>query len=437
MTDPDSTFHTAPLDPELADAVAAHGLTVARVDDDDRERTDGWFGAVARAFLETERTEIQRQTFFTAARYRRKLGVYDPLAPEAAVPVATFASWGTELTVPGGVLDACAISDVTVAPTHRRRGLLRALMAGELHTAVAQGLAVATLTASDAAIYGRFGFGPAVSVASWRIDSRRAGWVGPTPSGRIDFVAREHGRRIAEDLHARVRVLRPGEVIVPDDLWDRLFGTRPDADKADRLRVVQYRSAAGGIDGLAVYTVTEDDADYTASALDLVHLLAATDDAYAALWRFVLSMDLIGTVRASELSVDEPLWWMIADQRAATITVRDHHYTRILDVPAALAARRYDVADQIALEVSDPLEIAGGAYLLTTQDDGSAEVEVLDDPPLGVPVARTGIAELSMLLVGGVSAATLARAGRLRTDDPARIARLFASVVPPRLSFWY
>ena len=148
-------------------------------------------------------------------------------------------------------------------------------------------------------------------------------------------------------------------------------------------------------------------------------------------------MENIGTIRAPGLAVDEPLWWMIADQRAATITVRDHHHVRILDVPAALAARRYDVADTVAIEVVDPLEIAGGPFVLTTDVDGAGFVEVADEPPLGLPSLRLGIAELSALLLGGVSAVTLARAGRIETDVPERIARIFQTVSAPRLSFWY
>lgn len=200
---------------------------------------------------------------------------------------------------------------------------------------------------------------------------------------------------------------------------------------------MQYASPSGEVDGIALYTVTENEDDFTESSLGLQVLLAATDEAYAGLWRFFLSMDLIGTIRAPGLAVDEPLWWMIADQRAATITVRDHHYVRILDVPAALAARRYDVADTVAIEVVDPLEIAGGPFVLTTDVDGAGFVEVADEPPLGLPSLRLGIAELSALLLGGVSAVTLARAGRIETDDPERIARIFQTVSAPRLSFWY
>ncbi|MCT9820602.1 GNAT family N-acetyltransferase [Microbacterium sp. W1N] len=431
-------FHSAPLDEQLTAAITGQGLEVRRVDDAVRAETDPWLDAVGRGFLDSERNDTQREAFFDRTAYRRKIGVYDAAGAEPALPVATFASWESQLTVPGGTVPACAISSVTVAPTHRRRGLLSAVMAGELRTAVSQGFPLAALTVSESGIYGRFGFAPAAAAAHWEIAVRRARWIGPTPAGRIDFVSRETGRALAPGLHERTRLASPGEIDMPGGHWDRAFGTRPDADKPERLRVVQYRSAEGDdIDGLAVYSVSENHDDYAASTVDISMLLAATDDAYAALWRFFLSMDLIGTIRAGELAVDEPLWWMISDQRAAKITVRDHQYLRVLDVPAALAARRYDVADAVALEVDDPLDIAGGAFVLTVDDDGRAEVDAVDAPPPGIPSVRLGVAELSALLLGGVSPVTLARAGRLQADDPERLARLFAAPAAPRLSFWY
>lgn len=435
MSSLDATFHTADLDESLSASFAAQGLRVARVGDEDTAGSYAWTDAVARGFLDGERNDVQRRTAFELNGYRRKIGVYDDAGVDAAVPVATFASWGAELAVPGGTVPACAVSSVTVAPTHRRRGILSRVMASELRTAAGAGYPVAMLTVTESGIYGRFGFAPAAHAAHWKIDVRRARWSGPDAPGRIDFISREEGRRVAPALHDRVRLTTPGEIDMPGGHWDRAFGTRADAEKAEARRVVQYRSPGGEVEGLAIYTVTENHDDYAASTVTIVQLIAATDAAYAALWKFFLSMDLIGTISASELSVDEPLWWMISDQRAATITVRDHQYVRVLDVPAALRARSYDVDDTIALEVTDPLGIADGVFVLTAGEQ--AEVEPVDSAPVGVPLVRLGVPELSALLLGGVSAATLARAGRLETGDPARIARVFASTTTPRLSFWY
>ncbi|WP_282838237.1 GNAT family N-acetyltransferase [Microbacterium flavum] len=441
MTDLAAQFRAAPLDAATTTSLAAHGLGARVVDDTARADLDRWHDAVARGFLEGEPDDKQHEGFAAvSAPTRRKVGVYDAAGPQPDLPVATFASWVSELTVPGGAVPASAISAVTVAPTHRRRGILSAVMAGELRTAAGLGVPAAVLTVSESTIYGRFGFAPAAAAASWRLDVRRARWIGPRPAdpaGRIDFVTRAQGRDLAPALHERIRRASPGEISMPGGHWERFFGLRPDAEKPGRTRVAQYRSAGGEVDGLVLYSVTEDTEDFTASTLDVAFLLAATDEAYAALWRFLLSMDLVATIRASELAPDEPLWWMIADQRAATITLRDHQYVRILDVPAMLRARSFDVADTVAFEVTDPLEIAGGTFVLTTDSTGVADVDVVDDPPVGVPLVRLGIVELSALLLGGVSAVTLARAGRLDADDPERIARLFQTVTAPRLSFWY
>lgn len=437
MTDLIASHHDAPVDPDLVAALAERGLDVRREHDADRAQIRGWQEAVARGFLDAEPTELQRDTSFARGGYRRKIGVHDPQAPEPQVPVATFASWVADLSLPGGAtLPACAISAVTVAPTHRRQGLLRGLMGGELRTAASLGVPIAALTVSESGIYGRFGFGPAAPVTSWRIDVRRAGWIGPQPEGRIDFVPRDRARELVAALHERVRRGSAGEIALADDHADRKTRTRPDAEKPGELRALQYRSPDGRIDGVVTYTARENHDDFAASSLHVVSLIAATDDAYAALWRFLLSMDLIGTIEAHELSVDEPLWWMIADQRAARITLRDHHYLRILDVPAVLSARHYDRADRVVLDVTDPFGFTTGRHVLDIGTDGRATVTAGDGGG-DDPVVRLGVAELSAILLGGVSAATLARAGRVHADDPERLARLFAWPVAPRLSYWY
>lgn len=239
MTDPARIHHDAPVDPQASAAVEAAGLRVRRVDDADRAQVFSWIDVVARGFLDGEPSETQRESSFERNAYRRRLGVYDEAAPHPEKPVATFASWAAELTVPGSAaVPACAISAVTVAPTHRRRGLLRELMAGELRVAAALGMPLAALTVSESSIYGRFGFGPAAHAASWTIRTRRAAWIGPEAPGRIDFVSRERGREVVEALHERVRRSSPGEVDMPGGHWDRFFGTRPDAEKPGSTRVL-------------------------------------------------------------------------------------------------------------------------------------------------------------------------------------------------------
>lgn len=429
----------ASLDEAASAWLAGQGLRLHRVSHDDRAVLDRWVDAAGRGFLNAERTDVHYQAVFDHLGYRRKLGVYDPAAPDADIPVATFASWVADLTVPGAVTaPACAISTITVAPTHRRRGIARAMMAGELRRAAAAGVPIAVLTASESTIYGRYGFAPAAAAANWIIDVQRVTWIGPVPVGRVDYISRERLSQLAPGLHERARLAAPGELAMPGGHWERFARTRLDADDPGKARAVQYADREGVVRGLALYTAEENDDDFARSTVHVSYLLADGPDAYAALWRFFVQMDLIGEVRANELALDEPLLWMISDQRAATITVRDHQYVRLLDVPAALERRRYGAPGVLALDVSDPLDIAGGRFMLRVDEAGWGTVTPWDgDAPEGAVTVRLGVTELSAAYLGSVSLATLAAAGRVQATDAEAAARVMSWHHAARLSFWY
>ncbi|QKJ21122.1 GNAT family N-acetyltransferase [Microbacterium hominis] len=427
-------------DPVSRDRLAAGGLDLRVEDRTDAQGYAAWLQVAARGFLDGERTQEQVDAAFERSGYRRRSAVYDPAAAMPEAPVATIASWIGGLTVPGGrAVPSCAVSAVTVSPTHRRRGIARALLEGELRAAAAAGVPLAMLTVSESTLYGRYGFAPAALSASWRIDTKRARWAGPQPEGRVDFVPRARLRELAPALHERVRLSRPGEIDVPAGHWDGMAGTLPGAKDPGRTRAIQYADAGGEVRGVALYSVHGNDDDFTKASVTIGYLLAETDDAYAALWRFFVEMDLVAQVRADEQSVDEPLRWMIDDQRAAVVTIADHQYVRVLDVPAALTARSYGAPGTLALQVEDPLGIAGGEFLIEVDAQGAAEVHAgtAGDARAGAVPVALGIAELSAMYLGGVSAIALAAAGRIRTPDPAAVARVFGWHQVPRLSIWY
>ena len=435
-------FRTAPVDALSRERLTAIGLE-PRLAPADSASFGDWLQVVSRGFLGEERTDEQVAAVRERSGYRRNTGIYDPSAPMAEAPAATITSWIAGLTVPGGVtIPSCAISDVTVSPTHRRRGIARQMLEGELRVAAAAGAPTAMLTVSESTLYGRYGFAPAAAAASWRIDVKRASWIGPVPDGRVDFVSRETARALIEPLHERVRVRDAGEIGLGAGWWDTFAGTRPDAEHARATRAIRYADADGVVRGVAVYSVRENDDDSTKATVTIGYLLAETGDAYAALWRFFVELDLVGEVRAEELAVDEALLWMLSDQRAATVTVRDHQYLRILDVPAALEARRYGAAGRLVLDVADPLDLAGGRFLLEVDASGVGRVSALGADESGDGVADAvrvalGIAELSAAYLGGVSLATLVAAGRVQTTDAAAAARVLSWHVAPRLSIWY
>lgn len=434
-----TTAHAlADIDPQSASSLRTHGLEARVASSDDVPAADAWLAVVRRGFLDPEPTTEELDASRERLAYRRKTGVYDATAPMPEEPVATIASWISELSVPGGRgIPSCAISSVTVAPTHRRRGIARAMVEGELRVAAALGIPMAMLTVSESTLYGRYGFGPAAPSAAITIDVKRAAWTGPTPPGRVDFISRERLRELGPVLHDRVRLTSPGELEIPGPHWDRLAATRPDAKDPGTKRAVQYTDPAGDVRGIALYSVRGNDDDFTKSSVSLEYLLAETPDAYAALWRFFIDLDLIGTVEAHEQSTEEPVLWMISDQRAAVVSVRDHQYLRVLDVPVALEARSYGAPGVVVLDVADPLGISGGRFVLTVGEDLRGVVERRDDVPAGAVHVALGTTELSAAYLGGVSLTTLAVAGRVSSTDAAAASRILGWHTVPRLSFWY
>ncbi len=403
-----------------------------------------WLQAEARGFHSARPSEESIAEQVRGLAYRRTTGVWDESGADAASPVASVSSWPTELTLPGrSAVSAWAISAVTVAPTHRRRGIARAMLEAELRAAHALDIPVAILTVSEATIYSRYGFAPAAMAADWTINTQRARWTGPAASGRVQFVTLEQLRSDGTRLLERARPDVPGEIEFSGYLWERLLGlSGDDKELAKQLRFVRYDDSAGIPQGFAVYRVLETTEDFYAHTLELRYLLTATDDAYAGLWQYVLEMDLVGTVTASLRSVDEAVAWQISDFRAARKTLeRDHLWTRILDLRGALEARRYGATRRIVLEVSDALGFADGRVLLTVDSEGYATVE-----PFAVAIPDDAAAlslsvnELSAIYLGGVSAATLARAARITELTPgaaAAVDAVFGSTVAPRLSIWF
>ncbi|HVK43343.1 MAG TPA: GNAT family N-acetyltransferase [Micropruina sp.] len=423
------------LDPEAAATLADQGLRYDSV----RSDSDGfphYLQAMNRGFLDAESTDAQVTDSRDGMRDRRMVGVYEPLLAHPEVPVATVESWVADLTVePGRTIPMWAISGVTVAPTHRRRGIAKAMLEGELRAAAKAGLALAGLTVSETTIYGRWGFAPAVFTTNWTIQTRRARWIGPIPAGRLEFVPRDELPDALAALHERVRLQRAGEVNGWPHLWRWTAGLHPDADGQRKIRAVRHTDPDGTVRGLVVFTLVASPDDFTDHRLEIKLLLADGTDAYAALWRFALEHDLVTTVTATLCASDEPLRWMIADQRAAKVTHTDHEWLRVLDVPAALRARRFSTEDTLVLKINDPLGFAEGTWRLTATEDGAVQVEATDEPAQ----VTLSVNALGSLLLGGVAAATLRAAGLITADDASlrTLHALFTAERPPHLSLWY
>jgi len=422
-----------PIDPTSRERLAADGLRLELLDVSDKQAFAAWTRAEARGFHGPQQTDAAIEQRHGYSIDRRITGVYDDSLPVPEEPVATTKVWPADLTVPGHrAVRSWAISDVTVAPTHRRRGVARALIEAELRTAQAHGAPIATLTVSESTIYGHFGFGPAALARDLTIDARRASWTGPRPAGRVHFVNADQLLEPGLALVERVRLATPGEIAYDGILWDRQLGMMVDDEVAKKQRHVRYDDENGQMQGWASYTLTENPDDFTQHRLDLLHLVTATDDAYAALWRFALEMDLVSEVKAHLRPLDEPVRWMVSDLRAVKVAELDHLWIRILDVPAALEARTYAAPGRLVLGVTDPFGAGEGSWALAVDEAGTATVSPTEEP---AHVSMT-IEDLAVIYLGGTSPRVLQSAGRVH-GDAGTLDAMFRSPVAPFLSIWF
>jgi predicted acetyltransferase len=357
--------------------------------------------------------------------------------------VGTFRSIPFELTVPGGAtLAADGIAGVTVTSTHRRQGLLGRMMERDLAGARERGEAVAMLYPAEYAIYGRFGFGPALRQGGCEMSipssgGLRAG-VGAAGTGRIDLATMAEVRKHGPELFDRFRVTRPGAISRAAWHWEGDTGeiARPGETFKEPFYAL-HRDAGGEVTGLLAYLVddawAEGGPNHTLRVLD--HF--ATDrESEEALWRYAFSVDWIRKVRVENIAPDDPLPLLLNNPRAAVPTEEcgDGVWLKVLDVPAAFGARTYRGPGRVVLEVADSgpggSGYAAGRWAVEAAADGTGQAERTDDPAdLAMDAGALG-----SLYLGGVSVPLLAAAGLVRELRPGAVERadvlLRSSVAP-------
>ncbi|TQM03854.1 GNAT family N-acetyltransferase [Pseudonocardia kunmingensis] len=358
----------------------------------------------------------------------RTLGVH-----EDGALVATATSFPSEMAVPGGaVLPFAAVTRVGVRADHTRRGLLTAMMRAQLEDVAARGEAFASLRASEARIYGRFGYGVATRGRGVRVRADAALVRADAPrTGTVRLLERAEIAPVLRDVHARIALRRAGGMTRNDGWWGLLLERRLEVDRAHVLALVHR--GPDGDDGFALARLgDEPGAGFAERRLDVVDLHAADAAGTAALWGFLLGTDLIGSVQGDLRPLDEPLELLLTDPRACAVTGQgDEVWLRIVDVPTALAARGYGTAEPVLLAVHDALrEANAGVYRIA---DGVAERV----GPLGGPVRpelECGVAGLAMAYLGDRRPSELVATGWWTAPDAAAVPRAdaaFATATSP------
>ncbi|WP_329279949.1 GNAT family N-acetyltransferase [Streptomyces sp. NBC_01451] len=355
-------------------------------------------------------------------------------------PVGTAATYSFELTLPGEILvPAPGVTAVGVLPSHRRQGVLSAMMRHQLAELRADGEFLSVLLSSEASIYGRFGYGPATYTARLTVPRHKAALAVPraravadapatgSENGSVEVLRRADCGEILEEVYDGYRRAQPGALSRPHRWWALRAG-QPPISPAPRYIAV-HRDADGVPDGYASYSVES-------GTLTVDETIATDDTVFTALARFVLGHDLVSQVVFKQLPPEHPLRWQFEDFRAGEVSgVMDWLWVRLLDIPRALTARGWFTDGELVLDVEDPFLGEHGRYLLTVRDGKADCVPTDRNPDLSLDVR-----DLGSVYLGGTAPSTVVRAGHIRAHHPgaATLAdALFRAERSPHCLHWF
>ena len=382
------------------------------------ERRDEWW-AIQETVFAFEFKDEEKDLFAAVQEWDRAWAAYD-----GDLMVGSAASLTLATTVPGGAaVPTAGLTAVSVLPTHRRSGALTRMIRASFEDARDRGDPLAALLASESPIYGRFGYGASTQAADLTIERNHAVMKpGPQTTGRVRLVGVEEARRIVPDLQEASTSGRaiPGSVTRTDPMWDLYFHDPEHwRDGASKRMWAIYENGDGEPRGYVRYRLKGKWEQAVPSYSLIVLTLHAVDaEAYAALYSYCFSIDLVSEIKVYSRRVWDPVFELIADPRRVKRLMSDGLWVRLVDVPAALSARQYRVEDRIVLEVQDDFcPWNDGRFLLDGGPDG-AECSPTD----AEPDLRIGAADLASTFLGDGRLPAQAWAGRVH-GEPDAIAR--------------
>ncbi|WP_405581571.1 GNAT family N-acetyltransferase [Streptomyces sp. NBC_01190] len=383
---------------------------------------DTFFDRLERAFGGPPALPEERAQWRAVTEFDRTLAVRD-----GAELIGTAGAFSFRMTVPGGAaLAVPGVTMVSVQPTHRRRGVLTGLMRTQLDDFRERGEAVAVLTASEPAIYGRFGYGIATKQLYGTIDTTRVAFARPAGAERIRFrfVSPADGLDACEAVYARLVPGRAG-LLARAPGWAARFVLDPPAGREETgpLHCV-LAEVDGETRGYARYAVADGwsnaGADGTIRLQDVEALDPVT---YAALWNFLGSVDLTSSITFHNRPADDPLQHLASDPRRCRLGYRDGLHVRLVDIGAALAARTYTAPVDVVLDVEDAFcPWNSGRWRLSGDAKGAVCERTVDPAELELSIKELGAAYL-----GGFGLSAMAGAGLVREARPGALAEASAA----------
>ncbi len=321
-------------------------------------------------------------------------------------PIGLVASYAFDLTIPGGALPTAGVTWVGVLPSHRRRGLLTEMMRRQLEDVHERGEPLAALFASEAPIYGRFGYGQVVPAAELNAERGCVLRDDPGPSGSVRLITAEEAFELFPPIYERVRLTRPGFTSRSESWWRdrRLIDPEHWRHGASHLYYAVLE-LDGDPAGYALYRIAAKwEEGFPKNEVRLIEAIADAPDAMRELWRFLFGIDLVQRIRCWPFDVHSPLFLMVVDSRRLHLKLTDGLWLRLVDVDVALRKRSYAGEGSVVLEISDRFCPWNEGRYRAGEDAGRTDAE---------PDLRLSVADLATAYLGDFDFGDLARAGRV------------------------
>lgn len=389
----------------------------------DESEWPAFAGVLAEGFNWTPHPK-QSERWKVQTEFDRTLAVFD-----GGTMVASTAVYSFTMTVPGGRIPVAGVTAVAVLPSHRRRGILSAMMHRQLADVRERGESVAALYASETPIYGRFGYGRAAGLMRFQIDKRAVAFIGDVPSDpalRLRVVRPAQARADYERLFAAVAGSRPGLYDRNAAFWDMVLADEEfDQEGWGPLRSLVAEDD-DGVRGYALFRIKGnwDAHGMPDGELRLQELFATDPAAHALLWRGVIDRDLVTRIVAPSRPVDDPLFSLVSDVRQLRAMWCDDLWVRLVQVDRALESRAYAAPVDLVLEVADTTcPWNAGRWRLRADTAGAECKQVDEEPDVSLDVSALGAAYL-----GEGSLGTMHGAGMVQERTPGAVRSLITAM---------